>query len=68
MIFDIILFFFHRLKIEMMSIFALSTGLCKFVHVSSIIESIYHIIFLLYHSFFGSNSQNHSKNSPIGSF
>ena len=33
----------------------------KFVHISSIIDFIHHIIFLLYYSFFGSNSQNHSK-------
>ena len=67
MIFDITLLFFASLKIDLMSIFALSAGMCKFVHVSSIIDSIHHIILLLFHSFSGSNSQNHSKNNPIGS-
>ena len=33
-----------------------SCTMCKFVHVSSIIDSIYHIILLLYYSFFGSNN------------
>ena len=53
----------------MMSIFALSTVMCKFVQVSSIIDCIYHIILLQYHSSFGSDSQNHSKKiTPLDQF
>ena len=61
MIFDIILAVFASSNNRYDVNFCMSTGMCKFVHVSSIIDSIYHIILLLYHSFFGSNSQNHSK-------
>ena len=43
----------------MLLIFAMST--CKPFHVSSAIDSVYQVIFFLYHSFFGSNSQTISK-------
>ena len=50
----------------MVSIFALSV--CESFRDSSIIESIYRVILLLYHPHFGSDSQNrYQKNNPIKS-
>ena len=40
---------------------------CKLFHGSSMIDQVFHVIHLLYHLYFETNSQNHTKNSPIES-
>ena len=62
-IFDMMLFFFlHCLRIDMMSIFA--SSVCKSFRVSSIVDSDYRFILLLYHHHFGSNSQTVPRKYP----
>ena len=56
------LIFLHRLRIDMMSIFA--SSVCKSFCVSSIIDSGYRFILLLYHHHFGSDSQNVPRKYP----
>ena len=61
-------YFLHLLRTEMMTIFFFASSVCKSLHVSCVVESIYEVILLLHHPHLCSNSQNRAKITPSNRF